>query len=51
VPAKFAQTIREALGREPERPAALADLEQRPRRFTVMPVEVEAVKAFVRAHG
>ena len=51
LPAKFAQTIREALGREPERPAALADLEQRPRRFTVMPVEVEAVKAFIRHHG
>ncbi|MFM7705245.1 MAG: threonine synthase [Rubrivivax sp.] len=51
LPAKFAQTLREALGREPERPAALADLEKRPRRFTVMPVDVRAVKDYIRAHG
>ena len=51
LPAKFAQTIVEALGREPERPAALADLEQRPRRFTVMPVDVQAVKDYIRSHG
>ena len=51
LPAKFAQTLREALGREPERPAALADLEQRPRRCTVMPVDVQAVKDYIRAHG
>ena len=50
-PAKFAQTIQEALGREPGRPAALADLEQRPRRFTVMPADVEAVKRYIREHG
>ena len=51
LPAKFAQTLHEALGLEPERPAALADLEQRPRRFTVMPVDVQAVKDYIRAHG
>ena len=51
LPAKFAQTLREALGREPERPAALADLEQRPRRCTVMPVDVQAVKDYIRTHG
>ena len=51
LPAKFAQTLREALGREPERPPALADLEQRPRRCTVMPVDVQAVKDYIRAHG
>ena len=47
LPAKFAETIREALGREPERPAALQGLEQLPKRFKVMPVDVNAVKAHI----
>ena len=46
--AKFAETIREALGREPERPAAYADIESRPQRFEVMDADVEAVKTFIR---
>jgi threonine synthase len=50
LPAKFAETIREALGREPERPAALQGLESLPRRVTVVPAEVEAVKGFIAAH-
>ena len=50
LPAKFAATIREALGREPERPAALQGLEDRPRRFTVMPVDAAAVKRYIEAH-
>ena len=33
LPAKFPETIIEALGREPERPAAYAGLETRPQRF------------------
>ena len=32
-PAKFAETIREALGRDPDRPAAFVDIERRPLRF------------------
>ena len=51
LPAKFAATIREALGREPERPAAYADLEQRPQRCTVLPADVERVKAYIAAHA
>jgi threonine synthase len=47
LPIKFAATIREALGRDPERPAALEGLESLPRRFKVMPVSVEAVKACI----
>jgi len=43
-PVKFADTIREALGREPERPAALRDLEQRPQRVEVIPVDVNVLK-------
>ena len=38
LPAKFSATIKEALGREPARPAAYADLESRPQRCAVLPV-------------
>jgi threonine synthase len=51
LPAKFAATIREALGRDPELPAAYADLEQRPQRFHRLAADVEAVKAFIAAHA
>jgi len=51
LPAKFAETIREALGRDPERPAGLEDLEQRPRRVEVMDADVAAVKRFIEAHA
>jgi threonine synthase len=47
LPVKFAATIVEAIGREPERPAALAGLEQLPKRFTVMPADAQAVKRFI----
>lgn len=48
--AKFPETIREAVDCDPERPAALADLETRPQRFAVMPPDVEAVKSYIAAH-
>jgi len=51
LPAKFAATLREALGRDPERPAAYADLESRPQRCTVLPADTEQVKAFIAAHA
>ena len=51
LPAKFAATIREALGREPDRPAALAALESLPRRFTVLPAQVEAVRRYIEQHA
>jgi threonine synthase len=51
LPAKFAETIREALGREPDRPAVYADLEARPQRSTPLPAEVERVKAYVASHA
>ncbi|HEU4647325.1 MAG TPA: threonine synthase [Burkholderiales bacterium] len=47
LPAKFADTIREALGREPARPAAFADLEKRPQRYEVIEADAEAVKRFI----
>jgi threonine synthase len=51
LPAKFAATIREALGRDPARPAAFAGLEERPQRFEVMPADAGRVKAFIAAHA
>jgi len=48
LPAKFAATIQEATGIEPERPAALRGIEQLPRRFKVMPADVAAVKQYIR---
>jgi threonine synthase len=48
LPAKFAETIREALGREPDRPEALQGIEALPKRFKVMPVDVQAVKDYIR---
>ena len=37
LPAKFGDTIREALDREPERPAGYADIESLPQRFETVP--------------
>ncbi len=51
LPAKFAATIREALDRDPERPAAYADLESRPQRCAELPAAVDRVKAYVAAHA
>jgi threonine synthase len=51
LPAKFAATIVEALGREPGRPAALQGIEQLPKRFKVMPVDVLAVKNYIAQNG
>lgn len=51
LPAKFAATIREALGREPERPAAYAQLENLPQRFDVLGVDPAAVKAYIAARA
>ncbi|MDR2881785.1 MAG: threonine synthase [Azoarcus sp.] len=48
-PAKFAETLREALGRDPEIPADLQGLEALPQRVEVMPPDAEAVKAFIAA--
>ena len=50
LPAKFAATIREALGRDPALPPALAGIEALPRRFTVMPVDAAQVKRYIRAN-
>ncbi|MDR1935425.1 MAG: threonine synthase [Candidatus Accumulibacter sp.] len=47
LPAKFEDTIVEALGRRPERPAATEGIENLPRRVEVMDVDADAVKRFI----
>ncbi len=49
-PAKFAATIVEALGCEPERPPAQVGLEALPRRFERMAADAQAVKRYIEAH-
>jgi threonine synthase len=50
LPIKFAETIVEALGREPDRPARFIGIERLPKRVTVLPADVEAVKGFIAGH-
>ena len=46
-PAKFAQTIREALGREPDRPAAHFGIEHKAQRFVRMPADLAQLKGLI----
>jgi threonine synthase len=46
-PVKFAETIQEALGREPLRPAEFIGIENLPQRVEVMDADAEAVKACI----
>ncbi len=48
LPIKFAETIREALGRDPVRPARFDGIESMPKRVQVMAADVEAVKRYIR---
>jgi threonine synthase len=50
LPIKFAATIVEALGHEPERPAKFAGIEGLPKRVTVLPADAAQVKQFIAAH-
>lgn len=50
LPAKFEVTVREALQRAAPRPAHLHDLEDRPRRFDVVPVDAQVVKDYIASH-
>ncbi len=49
--AKFDETILEALGREPERPAGLEGIELLPQRFTVLTADANAIKDFIANHS
>jgi threonine synthase len=46
-PVKFAETIQEALGRDPLRPADFVGIEDLPQRVEVMDADTEAVKASI----
>jgi threonine synthase len=50
LPAKFNETIREALGRNAERPSGFENIEALPQRFEVMASDAAAVKGFIARH-
>ncbi len=50
-PAKFPDAVRQATGVEAPLPPRLADLYDRPERFTRLPNDLALVEAFVRAHA
>jgi threonine synthase len=50
-PAKFPDAVAAAVGARPALPPHLADLVQRPERFTSLPNDLDQVKAFVRARA
>lgn len=47
LPAKFNETIREALGHDAERPAGFENIESLPQRFDVMAPDVEQIKRYI----
>lgn len=47
LPIKFAETIVEALGRQPDRPPQFDGIEQLPRRVAELPADTAAVQAFI----
>lgn len=47
LPAKFEDAILEALGRAPERPAALNNIESLPQRFDIMDSDTVAIKQYI----
>jgi threonine synthase len=47
LPIKFAATIVEALGREPDRPAKFEGIEALPKRVQMMDADVDAIKALI----
>ena len=51
LPAKFADAVREALGRDPERLARYRDLESLPQRFDVIDPDARAVKRYIAARS
>ena len=51
LPVKFAETIREALGRDPDYPPGCENLESLPQRFEVMDADAGAVKDYIARHS
>jgi threonine synthase len=51
LPAKFEDSIVEALGRKPERPAGLENIESLPQRVEIMNPDVAAIQAYIARHA
>ncbi|MCC7079796.1 MAG: threonine synthase [Burkholderiales bacterium] len=51
LPVKFAESIREAIGREPERPPGFENLEDLPQRVSVIDPDPEQVKRIIAQHA
>ncbi|MDU0810796.1 MAG: threonine synthase [Burkholderia sp.] len=49
-PIKFSETIREAIGKEPDCPKEFCGIENRPQRFSLVKANVQAVKDFIILH-
>ncbi len=49
--AKFAETVREATGREPTRPRGFENLEKLPQRVEIMDADAGAVKHYIERHA
>jgi threonine synthase len=50
-PAKFAEAVTTAIGHSPELPPALAELNERDRRLTTIPADLDKVKSFISEHA
>ncbi|TFH11995.1 MAG: threonine synthase [Nitrosomonadales bacterium] len=50
LPAKFSESIVEAVGSEPSRPAGYDNLESLPQRYVVMNADTTAIKTFISEH-
>ncbi|RZI72529.1 MAG: threonine synthase [Variovorax sp.] len=50
LPIKFAATIVEALGHEPDRPARFVGIEALPKRVVRLPADAQAVKTYIAQH-
>ncbi|MCW5322342.1 threonine synthase [Verminephrobacter aporrectodeae] len=50
LPIKFSETIVEALGHAPERPAQFVGIEDLPRRVQRLPADVQQVRAYIERH-
>ena len=47
LPAKFSESIVEAIGSKPDRPAGYENLENLPQRYVVMNADADAIKTFI----
>jgi threonine synthase len=50
LPIKFAATIVEAIGLEPDRPGKFVGIENLPKRVVTMPADTQAIKSYIAQH-